>query len=149
MKTQIPAVNKVQVVLSKRYGELIVTLPSGRKYQHVTQLTKLDGREAVYMSHVNLVHRNFLRRLGAKIKMVFMQSELKGLTINDIEIVTSLPKEEVEKDADKLQSILNHLSVKQMTFRNKRYHEEALEDGQKIWKFMKENFMQDLQLLSN
>ena len=149
MKTQLPAVNKVQVVLSKRCGELIVTLPSGKEYQHTTQLTKIKGKETVYMNHVNLIHGNFLKRLGAKIKMAFMQSELKGLTINDIEIVTSLPKEEVEKDADKLQSILNHLSVKQMTFRNKRYHQEALEDGQKIWKFMKENFMQDLQLLSN
>ena len=149
MKTQIPAVNKVQVVLSKRYGELIVTLPSGRKYQHVTQLTKLDGREAVYMSHVNLVHRNFLRRLGAKIKMVFMQSELKGLTINDIEIVSGLTQEEIKKDADKIQSIFHHLSVKQMTFRNKRYHQEVIEDGEKIWKFVKENFMADLKILSN
>ncbi len=149
MKTQIPAVNKVQVVLSKRCGELIVTLPSGKQYQHTTFLTSLNGKETVYVNSVDLISRNFFKRLEAKLRMLFMQSELRGLTIKDIEIVTSLPKEEVEKNADKIQSLLNHLSVKQMTFRNKRYHQEEIQDGHKIWKFMKENFMQDLQLLSN
>lgn len=149
MKTQIPAVNKVQVVLSKRCGELIVTLPSGKEYQHSTQLLAIKGKETTYMSTVSLLDKSFLRRLEAKLKMLFVQSELKGLTINDIEIVSGLTQEEIKKDADKIQSIFYHLSVKQMTFRNKRYHQEVIEDGEKIWKFVKENFMADLKILSN
>ena len=48
--------------------------------------------------------------------------------------------------SDNKDSKTNYLVV---TFKNKRYHKEEIDNGHKIWKFMKENFVQDLQLLSN
>ncbi len=149
MKTQIPAVNKVQVVLSIISGELIMTMPSGKQYQHTTKIISLEDKVTTYVNIVSIVNRSVFKRFIAKMQQVFSQGELKNLTIRDIEIVTSLKKEEVEKFADKISAMFNHLSVKEMTFKNKRYHKEEIDNGHKIWKFMKENFVQDLQLLSN
>ena len=97
MKTQIPAVNKVQVVLSIISGELIMTMPSGKQYQHTTKIISLKDKVTTYVNIVSLVNRSVFKRFIAKMQQVFSQGELKNLTIRDIEIVTSLKKEEVEK----------------------------------------------------
>lgn len=141
----------VQLVLSKKDSTFLITLPSGNVYQYSEQLLSIDHskKSTTFKTGLRLVSKNYIDRFKASFKMMFRQGELKGLTLDNIEIITGLSQVELDKNAAKLHAILNHLSVKNISFRNERYNKGMKEDDKQIWKFIPEAFMADLKVMCN
>ncbi len=142
---------KTQLVLSKKDSTFLIALPSGNVYQYSEQILEIshDKKSITMKTGLCLISRNLVDRFKASLKMAFGQGELKGLTLDDIELVTGLNQSELDKNAAKLHAILNHLSVKNISFRNERYNKGMKEDDKQIWKFIPENFMADLKVMCN
>lgn len=142
---------KTQLVLTKKDSTFLITLPSGNVYQYSEQLLEIshDKKSITIKTGLSLVSKNYIDRFKASVKMAFRQGELKGLTLDDIELVTGISQSELDKNAAKLHAILNHLSLKNISFRNERYNKGMKEDNKQIWKFIPEAFMSDLRVMCN
>ena len=140
-----------QLVLTKRNGSLVVELPSGNKYQFTKML--LDQDCNIYRSRLELITRNPFLKIIKNIKAGFRQGELKGIELKDIQIVTPLTTQEIRQNAQEIESILSKLSVKRLSLKNDRNYQEKLEDwrGEEkiVHKFLSDNFLEDLRVLSN
>ena len=142
---------KIQLVLSKKDSTFLIALPSGNVYQYSEQLLEIshDKKSITIKTGLSLVSRNYIDRFKASAKMAFGQGELKGLTLDDIELVTGISQSELDKNAAKLHAILNHLSLKDISFRNERYNKGMKENDKQIWQFIPEAFMADLKVMCN
>jgi len=140
-----------QLVLTKRNGSLVIELPSGNKYQFIKVLLEKD--ESTFKSRLDLITRNPILKLIKNIKAALKQGELKGLGMKDIQVVTALSEEEIKEVASDIESILCKLSVKGLSLRNERYYlkEEEIykEEVREVYKFLNNNFLEDLRVLAN